>query len=68
MFRRSESLRERTLLRLVESLQQQNRDLTDRLMYATGNVWMPPPEQANVHKTEPEERDWTATPEQEPVF
>lgn len=69
IFRRPESLRERTLLRLIEQQQHTIRDLTDRLMYATGRSWNLPPHPENT--TVPAEwqpDEWTATPEQEPKY
>jgi hypothetical protein len=68
MFRRAESARERTLLRLIDEQQRTIRDLTDRLMYATGNVWVPPPDSVSAPSAPPAERDWTAAPEQEPIY
>ena len=65
-FRRSESARERALIRLVDSLQQQNRELTDRLMYLADRPWTPPPS-TPTSSFEYERPDWTATPEQEPL-
>lgn len=68
MFRR-ETARERTLLRIIESQQQQIRDLTDRLMYVSGQAWQLPPLPENT-QVEPDELpvDWTASPEQEPIY
>jgi len=43
MFRRSESERERALLRLIEDQQQLIRDLGDRLLSLSGTPLAPPP-------------------------
>jgi hypothetical protein len=43
MFRRSESERERALLRLIEDQQQLIRDLGDRLLSLSGTPLSPPP-------------------------
>lgn len=59
--------RERTLLRLIEQQQQQIRDLQDRLMYLAGRAWAPPPGEL-TRVEDPPPVDWTATPEQEPVY
>ena len=67
MFRRTEGARERALLRLVESLQQQNRELTDRIMYLTDRPWTPPPVSPDVNRPVYERPDWTPSPEQEPI-
>jgi hypothetical protein len=68
MIRRPESLRERTLLRVIESQQRQIEDLTNRLMYVVGQAWQLPPLPENTHVQVEVEPDWTATPEQEPVY
>lgn len=52
MFRRAETARERSLIRRVESLEQQNRDLVDRIMYLAGHPWVMPDEPS---APEPEE-------------
>lgn len=38
MFRRTETARERALLRLIESLQQQIRDLTNQVIWLSGRA------------------------------
>jgi hypothetical protein len=43
LFRRSESERERTLLRLIEDQHQLIRDLGDRLLSLSGTPLAPPP-------------------------
>jgi hypothetical protein len=43
VFGRSESARERTLLRLIEQQQRTIENLADRLMYLSGQTWTPPP-------------------------
>jgi hypothetical protein len=43
MFGRTESARERTLLRLIEQQQKTIENLADRLMYLSGQTWTPPP-------------------------
>jgi hypothetical protein len=66
---RSETLRERTLLRVIEQQQQTIRDLTDRLMYQAGQPWQLPPLPENtVVPDEPEQPVWSQTPEQEPLY
>jgi hypothetical protein len=55
MFGRSESARERVLLRLIEQQQRTIESLADRLMYLTGRTWMPPPLGAEEETTLPEE-------------
>lgn len=69
-FRRSESNRERALLRLVEQLQRKNDELLDRLMLMTGTPWNVPPADVQPRREEAEyvPPDWTATPEQEPIY
>lgn len=40
---RTESQRERVLLRLIEQQQRTIDNLTDRLMFLSGSTWTPPP-------------------------
>ncbi len=69
MLRSRESARERTLLRVIDQQQQTIRDLTDRLMHMAGQPWtLPPfPEHTTVPDAD-EPIEWTATPEQEPLY
>lgn len=48
------------MLRLIESLQQQNRELTNQVMFMAGSMWTPPP-LAPEQTVEAEE-------EEEPIF
>lgn len=64
---RGETARERELLRLIRQQQDTINDFANRLMYVTGNAWTLPPRPA-PEPLEREERTWTATPEQEPVY
>jgi hypothetical protein len=43
VFGRSETARERTLLRLIEQQQRVIADMADRLMHMSGQTWTPPP-------------------------
>jgi hypothetical protein len=70
MFRRPESLRERTLLKIIERQERTITDLIDRNMYLAGRPW----EQAPVeHRTtavddEFESPTWSAAPEQDAKY
>lgn len=66
MFRRPESMRERTLLKVIESQARTIEGLNDRLMYLTHHPWQVPPSEPKP-KTEALERTWTTSPEQEPI-
>jgi len=43
VFGRSESARERTLLRLIENQQRTISELVSQIMHLTGRTWLPPP-------------------------
>lgn len=66
MFRRPESLRERTLLKLIEMQARTISDQNDRIMHLEGRPWQVPPSDPKP-KVDALERTWTATPEQEPL-
>ena len=68
MFQRPESLRERTLLRLIEQQQVTIRDLTDRLMHVTSHTWTLPPLPENTKVPDVTPREWTENPSEEPVY
>lgn len=67
MFRRTETARERALLRLVDSLQQQLREAHDRIMYMADRPWTPPPAAPDIVRPDYERPEWTPSPEQEPL-
>jgi hypothetical protein len=66
LFRRSETARERVLLRIIEKQQDQITDLTDRVMFLSQRPWALPPADT-FHSAEFERPDWTYAPEQEPL-
>lgn len=69
MFRRTESARERALLRLIESQQRIIENLNDRLALAHGNPWnLPPHPLEPIPEAEYVPPEWTAAPEQEPTY
>ena len=40
---RTETARERVLLRMIEQLQRQNMELVNQVLYLSGRTWTPPP-------------------------
>lgn len=75
IFHRTESARERTLLRLIEQQQRMIENLADRLMYLSGATWTPPPLQPDDGREEdqpvyhsaldglPPTEEWDAEPD-----
>lgn len=67
MFRRPESLRERTLLRIIERQERTIEELTDRLMYMAGRPWgLPAPTRSELPDAPP--REWTSSPAEASVY
>lgn len=68
-FTRSESARERVLLRIIESQQRTIENLNDRLAAALGQPWTLPPLPENTTVApEWQQPDWTTAPDQAPVY
>lgn len=68
MFRRPESLRERTLLKIIERQERTITELIDRNMYLAGRPWEQAPAEVRTILEDPEPVTWSASPEQEPKY
>lgn len=71
LFRRRETERERTLLRLIDSLQRDNALMRDQLLHMVDKTWTPPPvvmQEEPVTLPDELEVGWSAQPEQDPVY
>ncbi len=68
MFRRPESLRERTLLRLIDRQAKTIADLNDRLMEMSGYRWNVPAAEVHREPVEAVERDWLENPAEAPLY
>jgi hypothetical protein len=67
MFRRPESLRERTLLRIIDRQQRQIEELTEQVMFLAGRPWRADSaDRDEAALTVP--REWTANAGQDPVY
>lgn len=68
MFRRPESLRERTLLRIIERQERTIAELTDRVMHLAGRPWEQAPAERHDAAEDFEPLTWAAAPEQDPKY
>jgi hypothetical protein len=68
MFRRPESLRERTLLKIIERQERTITDLIDRNMYLAGRPWEQAPAEHRHVAEDTEPPTWAAAPEQDPKY